>query len=114
MNAAATGRVRRLNNPDVALGLRLLQFLVVCMEVVEFLRQDVRVGDKVKLLTAKTFLHLNIVVAESVLPRDLIAHGEVVDALILVEALIQVALARARRPEDIPLVTLSVREVIDF
>ena len=54
----------------------------------ELVRQDVGVGDEVKLGSAESFLHLDIVVAKAILACDLIAHREVVDPLELIEAFI--------------------------
>jgi len=72
------------------------------VEVMELLWQDVRVWDEIKLGSSETLLHLHVVVAKSIFPRNFVAHWEMVDALVLIEALVQVALARARRPEHIP------------
>ena len=57
-------------------------------------------------------MHLDIIVTQSIFPRDLIALGEMVDALILIKSFIKVALARACRPEHIPLVRVSIIEAI--
>ena len=98
MDATAARGVCRLHNPNVALRLSLSQLLVVRMEVVELLWQDVSIRNEVKLGSAKPLLHLDVVVTEPVLARDLVALREVIDALKLVQPFIQVALARAGRP----------------
>ena len=84
------------------------------MEVVEFIWKNISLGDEVKLLSTKTLLHLDIVVAESILPRNLVTLWKVIDSLELVQALIQIALARAGRPEEVPLVRVSMAEGIVF
>lgn len=114
MNAATLGRVGRLHDPDVSLRLRLAQLLVVSVEVVELLRQDVSVGDEIVLTTPKTLLHLHVIVAKPILASDLITHGEVIDLLELIETLVEVTLAGAGRPQDIPLVRVSVAETVCF
>ena len=68
------------------------------MKIMKLIRQDVCVWYKVKFCTTKSLLHLNIVVAKSVFSGDFIAHGEMVDPLELVEAFVEVALARTGRP----------------
>ena len=74
------------------------------VEVVELLGQNVGIRNEVKLLPSEPFLHLYVVVAKTVLASDLITLGEVIDPLELIQALVQVALARASRPEHVPLV----------
>lgn len=54
------------------------------MKIVEFVREDVSVGDKVKLLTTKLFLHFDEVVTKPVLAGDFIAHREVIYPLELI------------------------------
>ena len=93
MDAAATRRVRWLHDPDVPLGLGLLELLVVSMEVMELVGEDVGVWDEVELTPAKSLLHLDIVEAKSVFSGDFITLWEVVDSLIFVQTFIQVALA---------------------
>lgn len=59
----------------------------------ELLWQNIGVRNEVKLLTAKTFLHLNIVVAQTVFPGNFVAHREVIYSLELVEAFVEVTFA---------------------
>lgn len=101
--ALALARVGRLHDPHVLLRVVLLQLLIVRVEVPELVREDVGVGHKVKVLLAVLLLHADHVKTEAVLPGDLVALWEVVDLLVLVEALVEVALARAGAPKDIPL-----------
>ena len=68
------------------------------MEVMELIWQDIGVWNEIKCLPAKSFLHLDIVVAETILARYLVALREVVDPLVLVKALVHVTLARRCRP----------------
>ena len=81
MNAAATRRVCRLDDPYVALGLRLAQFLVVRVEVMKLVRQDVRVRNEIVLVPPEALLHLHIVVAKPIFSGDFIALWEVIDSL---------------------------------
>lgn len=65
------------------------------MEIVEFIREDIGVGGKVKLLSTKLVLHFDEVVAKPVLAGDFVTHREVVYALELVETFVEEAFARA-------------------
>ena len=78
----------------------------------ELIRQDVSVRDEVILRPTKSLLHLHIVETESVFSGDLIALWEVVNALKLIEAFIEIAFAGAGRPEDIPLVGVRIVEIV--
>ena len=84
MDAATSGRISRLHYPDVALGLRLTQLLVVCVEIVELVWQDVGVRDEIVLVTPEALLHLDVVVAKPIFSGDFIALREVIDSLELV------------------------------
>ena len=88
MDALALRRVGWLHDPDISLGLSLLQLLVMGMEVVEFVWKDVGVWNEVKLTSAKSLLHLDVVVTKSVFSGDLIALREVVDFLVLVKTFV--------------------------
>ena len=73
----------------------MLQLLVVCMEVVELVWQDVSVWNEVELASTEALLHLYVVEAETVFASDFVALREMVDALELIETLVEVALAGA-------------------
>ena len=92
----------------------LSQPLVMCMEIMKLVWQNVSVRDEVVLLPSEALLHLDIVVTQAVFACNLVALREVVDSLMLIEALIHVAFARGRRPAQVPLVRLSAREGIGF
>ena len=66
------------------------------------------------MLPSKPLLHLHIVVTKAVLTGDLMTLWEVIDFLELVQAFIEIALARTRRPENVPLVRVSVVEGVAF
>lgn len=112
VDATTARRVCWFDDPHVALRLRLAELQVVLMEVVELIGQDVGLGDEIELQAPEALLHLHVVVAQAVLARDLVALREVIDALELVQAFVEVALARARRPEEVPLVRVCVTEPI--
>ena len=80
----------------------LFQLLVVSVEVTEFVREDVSVGHEVEVLLAELLLHPHHVEAESIFPGYLVALREVVDLLVLIEALIEVRFTIGSAPEDIP------------
>lgn len=54
------------------------------VEFTEFIRKDVRIRDKVKVLLAVPFLHSNNVEAESVFACDFMTLGEMVNLLVLI------------------------------
>ena len=62
------------------------------MKIVKLIWQDVCLGNEVELLPAEAFLHLYIVVAETVLTRDLMTLREVINSLKLIKAFVKVAL----------------------
>lgn len=92
-DALSLGGVCRFDNPDVLFAIMLLQLLVVLVELSKFIRKNVRVRHKVKVLLAVPLLHPNNIEAKSIFTRDLMTLREMVDLLVLVQALIQVALA---------------------
>jgi hypothetical protein len=65
-------------------------------------------------MLAVLLLHPDYVATEPVFAGDLMALGEVVDLLILVESFIDVGLAAAGRPEEVPLVTFCMGESVCF
>ena len=84
------------------------------VKVPELVREDVGVWDEVKIALPELLLHADHVVAQAILSRDLIALREMVYLLVLVQALVEVALAARGAPEDVPLVRLRVAETIAF
>ena len=80
----------------------------------EFLGQDVGVWDEVKLVAPESLLHLHVVVAESILPGDLIRLREVIDPLELIEALVKIRFATASGPQYVPLVRVGVVESVSL
>ena len=114
VDATTLRGVCRLNDPNVTLWLSLAKFCVVGVEVVEFVWQNVGVRNKIILISAKSLLHLDIVVAKSIFSRDLIALWEVIDALEFVQAFVQVAFARTRSPENVPLVRIREIKAVGF
>jgi len=63
------------------------------MEVMKLVWQDVGIRNEIELLSAEPFLHLYVVVAESIFSSDFVALWEVVDPLVFIKSLIHVALA---------------------
>lgn len=90
----------------------LFQLLVVIIKVAELLWQDVSVGRQVESRLAELFLHADHVEAEAVLLGDLVTIGELVNLLVLVQALVLVRLARAARPQQVPLVAVGLSELV--
>ena len=65
----------------------------MCMEVMEFIWQNVSVWNEVELSSPKSILHLHIIEAKSILSGDLVALREVIDSLKFVQSFVEVALA---------------------
>ena len=93
VDATALASVCWLHNPNVLLGLMLLELLVMIVEISELIRQDVRVWTEVKSILSESFLKSDNIEAKTVLASDFVTLGEMIDLLILVETLILVALA---------------------
>ena len=73
----------------------LLELLLVLVELAELVRQDVGIWHEVEMLLPVTFLHSYDVEAKSIFPCNLVTLRKMVDLLILVQAFIKVAFARA-------------------
>ena len=73
----------------------LLELLIVVVEVSKLIWQDVGVWAEVKGTFAEALLEAHDIEAKTVLARDLVTLREVIDLLVLVQALVLVALARA-------------------
>ena len=112
MDSSAPRGVGRLHDPHVSLGFSLLELLVVSVEVVELVRQYVGIWDEIKLAPPESFLHLDIIEAQTVFPSDFIALREMIDPLELIQAFVEVAFARRTGPQDVPLVRISEVEVV--
>lgn len=95
VNTTALTGIGWLDNPYILLALVLLQFLIVVIEITEFIWQDVGIWTKVKRILAESFLKAYNIEAQTILPGDLVALRKVIDLLILVESFILVTLARA-------------------
>jgi hypothetical protein len=82
------------------------------VKVSELVRENVGVRDEVEVSLPELLLHADHVVTQAVLPSDLIALREMVNLLVLVQALVEIALAARGTPEDVPLMRLRVRETV--
>ncbi len=76
----------------------LLQFLVVGIEITEFVWKDIGIWDEIERGFTEFLLHTDHIVAKTVLSGDFIGLRKVVDFLELVQAFIKIALARRRAP----------------
>lgn len=54
------------------------------VKVAKLIWEHVRIGNKVEIVLPMTLLHLNHILTQLVLPRDLIARRKVVDFLVLI------------------------------
>ena len=71
----------------------LLQLLVVVVEIAKFIRQDVGVWAEIESILTESFLKPDYIKAKTILAGDLVTLREVIDLLVLIEALILIALA---------------------
>ena len=76
--------------------------------------QDEGIRDEVKVLPAEPVLHLLDVYGESVLPRQLLARGKVINLLVLVQPLVKVVLALCMRPQHVPIVTVCRYQAVNL
>lgn len=77
------------------------------------MRQDVSVGDYVKDPCLPEFvLHFCDVVTEPIFSCDFVAGREMVDALILVETLVQIGFARGGGPKQVPIMGICVMKAV--
>lgn len=74
------------------------------VKVAKLIREHVGIGNKVEIVLSMTFLHFDHILTQLVLPRDLIARWKVIDFLILIKALIEIAFTGTVAPEDVPIV----------
>jgi hypothetical protein len=88
----------------------LLKLLLMLVEFSELVWQDIGVWDKVEMLFAEPLLHPDNIEAKSIFPGDLMTLREMINLLVLVKTLVEVALAWARGPEYVPLMGFSGRE----
>lgn len=69
----------------------LLQLLIVSVEIAKLIGKNICVWDKVKGSLPELLLHSNHVIAQPILPGDLIGLREVIDLLELVQSFIKIA-----------------------
>ena len=97
----------------IASRLKLLpQGVEMAVEVSELIWQVVGVRDDVEGLSAILFLHGHDVLTQSILASQLKTVGKVVDLLELVQVLIDIVLVGLTRPNDGPIVILSLLEAV--
>ena len=68
----------------------LLELLVMLVKFSKLIRQDVGIGNEIKVLLAIAFLHPHNVEAKSIFPCDFMTLGEVIDFLVLIQAFVEV------------------------
>lgn len=71
----------------------LFQLLVVFIELTEFIRKNVGIWHKVKVLFTISFLHSDNIETKPILPCNLMTLWEVINLLVLIQAFIKVTLA---------------------
>ena len=75
----------------------------MCVEIMKLAGQDICVRDEVKLVSPKSLLHLDIIVAQSIFASYLVALWKMIYSLIFIEAFVKITFTRTRRPEQVPL-----------
>ena len=58
------------------------------MEIMKLIRQDVCVRHEIKLISAKSLLHLDYIITESIFSGDFVTLWEVIDPLEFIKTLI--------------------------
>ena len=85
----------------------------VRVEVGEFIGKYVGVGNDVEFILTELVLHLHDIVAQPVLPCQLIGLREMIDFLIVAQPLILVQLQGLAGPQDVPVVVaLGLKEAV--
>ena len=87
------GCVCRLDDPYILLTIMLLELLIVLIKLSKFIRKNVSIRHKVKVLLSMLLLHPDHVETEPVFAGDLVALRKMIDLLILVQALVKIAFA---------------------
>jgi len=85
------------------------------IEISKFIRQNISIWDKIKVLLPEFFLHSDHIVAKSIFSCDFIALWKMIYLLVLIESFVEVGFAtRGAGPKNIPFVRLSMSETIQF
>lgn len=90
----------------VELILLLSQLMEMAVKICELVWQIVSIWNDIKGLLAKFLLHLDDIGTKTIFSCELKTVWEMVDLLVVIEALVNVLLIRLTRPEDIPVVSL--------
>ena len=113
VDALALRGILRLDDPLVVLDLLRLQLMKVRVEVSEFIRKYVGVGNDVEFILTELVLHLHHVIAQSVLSGELIGLREMINFLIVAQPLILVDFQGLAGPQDVPVVVaLGLKEAV--
>jgi hypothetical protein len=84
VNATASGKVSRFDNPLIFLRLDLLKMLKVVTKFGELVRDDISVGEEIKGCFSEFLLHFSDVECKLIFPGDFSAAGKVIDFLELI------------------------------
>lgn len=71
----------------------LLQFLVVLIKLSKFIRKDVSIGHKVKVLFSIFLLHSHDIETKPIFTRDFVTLRKMVDFLVLVKTFVKITFA---------------------
>jgi len=88
--------------------------VILRVKVCKFIWQHVSVRKNIEVQLPKLVLHLDHIVTKPVLSCQLVTHWKMVDLLILIQAFIQIGLAGLTCPQDIPVMSISMHEIVGF
>jgi hypothetical protein len=77
-------RVCRLYDPNVFFAVMLLQLLVMLIKFSKFIRKNVSVRHKIKMLLSKSLLHSNNIETQSIFSSNFMTLRKMVDFLVLI------------------------------
>lgn len=84
------------------------------IEVTELIWKDVSIRNEIKSSFTVTFLHSDDIETKTIFASDLMTLRKMVNFLVLIKTFILIRFARARTPQKIPLMRLSVWKSMSF
>ena len=114
VDSTSSWHVSWFYDPEIALRVWLLLLLEMIIEVTEFIRNDVGVGEEIKVLLSKLLLHFIDIWSQFVFSGYFKTLWKVVDFLKFIESFVEVRFAWATTPEYVPLMWLCVGKVVCF
>ena len=88
--------------------------MILLTKFPKFLREDKGVWDKTKLVASVFLLHVDYGVTHSVLARDFYGIGEMVDALVFVEPVVEVLVSAAPESHYVSVVGVGISKTLEL